>query len=85
MNARNGHLADSRTSTIAPVASETAPFVVTIDGKPYAGFVDRFSAEQALQMWRGEIDAGGEPVPPAERERRAWPAVRGRELSIVER
>jgi hypothetical protein len=62
-----------------------ASFVVTIDGKPYAGFVSRASAEMAVAMWLGEVDANGEPLPPHEKGQRGWPAVRGRRLEIVER
>jgi hypothetical protein len=72
-------------TTICPVPSHDALFVVTIDGKAYAGFVDRRYAERAVEMWRGEIDGAGAPIPAWDRERRAWPAVRGRKLDIVER
>jgi hypothetical protein len=70
---------------ICPIPSDGARFIVTIDGKPYAGFVDRFYAEQAVKMWLGEIDGAGLPVPFPEREIRAWPAIRGRRVEIVER
>jgi hypothetical protein len=70
---------------IRPIPSEGARFVVTIDGKPYAGFVNRLCAEQAVRMWLGEIDAGGMPVPPSAQERHAWRGVRGRKVKIVER
>jgi hypothetical protein len=62
-----------------------ARFVVTIDGRPYAAFLDRFYAEQAVQMWLGEIDGAGLPVPHTDRESRTWRAIRGRKVQIVER
>jgi hypothetical protein len=76
----------NRTSglVIRPMPDD-ARFVVTIDGKPYAGFRDRFCAEQAVGMWLGEIDGAGLPVPPKDREARAWRAILGKTLAIVER
>lgn len=70
---------------IRPIPCETAAFVVTIDGKPYAGFVTRACAEMAVLLWTGEIDGIGNPIPPSERGRRGWLAVRGKSLEIVER
>jgi hypothetical protein len=58
---------------------------VTIDGKPYAGFVTRAYAEMAIRTWTGEIDGIGNPVQFSERGRRGWSAVRGRSLEIAER
>ena len=70
---------------VCAIPCTSAAFVVTIDGKPYAGFVSRASAEMAIAMWLGEVDADGEPLPPHEHGRRGWSAVRGRRLEIVER
>jgi hypothetical protein len=70
---------------IRSISYENAPFVVTIDGKPYAGFVTRAYAEMAILLWRGEVDGIGNPVPVAERGQRGWSAARGRALEIVER
>ena len=70
---------------VRAIPCASAAFVVTIDGKPYAGFVSRASAEMAVAMWLGEVDADGEPLPPHEQGRRGWPAARGRRLEIVER
>ena len=67
------------------IPSESASFVVTIDGRPYAGFVNRASAESAVRLWSGETDGGGLPVPPHERDRHGWPAARGRLLAVIER
>jgi hypothetical protein len=64
---------------------DNARFVVTIDGRPYAGFRDRFCAEQAVGMWLGEIDGAGLPVPLKDRAGRAWRAILGKKLAIVER
>jgi hypothetical protein len=75
----------NNTQDIHAIPCNTASFVVTIDGKPYAGFVSRASAELAVAMWLGEVDAYGEPLPPHERGLRGWRAVRGRRLEIVER
>jgi hypothetical protein len=47
--------------------------IVTIDGRPYAGFADRAMAEEAVKLWSGEVTGS------------SWPAVRGRTLPIVER
>jgi hypothetical protein len=69
---------------VCPI-SERARFIVTIDGKPYASFVDRSCAEQAAGIWLGEIDGTGQPVPLHERHRHAWRAVQGRRVEVVER
>jgi hypothetical protein len=67
-----------------PISKE-ARFVVKIDGRPYAGFLDRFYAEQAVKLWMGEIDGNGLPVPYEDREGRAWSGIRGRRVEIAER
>ncbi len=69
---------------IRPIPFEGAAFVVTIDGRPYAGFINRSYAEMAVGLWSGEIDGFGEPVPPRDRARHGWAAVRGRRLEIVD-
>jgi hypothetical protein len=66
-----------------PVGS--ARVVVTIDGKPYAGFINRACAEEAVRMWTGEINGAGLPVPDQQRAGAGWLAVRGHAFSIVER
>ena len=70
---------------IVPIPTAGARAVVTIDGKPYAGFVSREYAQQAVHMWTGIVNGCGFPVPVEQRERAGWPAVRGRVLDIVER
>jgi hypothetical protein len=70
--------------TIRSISCESASFVVTIEGRPYAGFVNRAYAEMAVGLWSGEIDGNGLPVPPHERAGRGWPAARGRRLEILE-
>ena len=70
---------------IRPIPCEHAPFVVTIAQKPYAGFVTRTCAEEAIRMWTGEANGCGIPLPPEEREHAGWRAVRGLPLAIVER
>jgi hypothetical protein len=70
---------------ITRVPCEGASVVVTIDGRPYAGFVNRAYAEAAITLWRGETDGMGLPVPSSERTRFGWPAVRGHELRVLER
>jgi hypothetical protein len=82
--ARSSKAAGSSAGTVCPVP-DGARFVVTIDGKPYAGFLDRSYAEQAVGLWLGEIDGAGLPVPAQDREKRAWPAIRGRNVQIIER
>jgi hypothetical protein len=67
------------------IPCEGANFVVTIDGKPYAGFVDRRCTEKAVGLWSGEVDGFGDPVPHEERARGGWAVARGRRLEIVER
>jgi len=69
---------------ICPMPEE-AHFVVTIDGRPYAAFVDRVCAERAVKMWLGEVDGADEPVPYHERKGPTWRALRGRKVDIVER
>ena len=71
--------------TIGHVPCESAHYVVTIDGRPYAGFTSRACAEEAVALWTGNIDANGEPVPAHARERHGWAAVRGKRVEIVER
>lgn len=68
---------------IRSIPCERADFVVTIDGKPYAGFVNQIYAEMAVGLWSGEIDGNGNPVPQNERVRHGWPAARGHVLEIV--
>lgn len=70
---------------ICSVPCDGARFVVTIDGKPYAGFADREAAQNAMKLWAGEIDGAGNPIPPGDRARRGWKAVRGRRLEVLER
>ena len=70
---------------IPQIACDGAAFVVTIDGKPYAGFVSRASAEMAVGMWSGALDGMGNPVPLYERARHGWAPARGRRLEVVER
>ena len=62
-----------------------ARFVVTIDGRPYAGFVNRDCAEQAVRLWAGEVNGCGVPVPDAQRAQSGWLAARGHCLAVVER
>jgi len=69
---------------ICSIPCQRADYVVTIDGKPYAGFVSRAYAEMAVGLWSGEIDGHGFPIAPDERARRGWPAVRGHHLEIVQ-
>ena len=73
------------TQTIRSIPCRSAPFVVTIEGRPYAGFQTRQCAEEAVRMWSGEINGCGFHLPLADRERAGWPAVRGLSLAIVER
>jgi len=72
-------------AAIGHVPCSTALYVVTIDGRPYAGFTSRTCAEEAVALWTGEVDAHGDPVPPGARERHGWAAVRGKRIEIVER
>lgn len=76
--------ADFRDAAIRPIPCARARVVVTIDGRPYAGFGDRAAAEEAVKLWSGEVTGAGFPIS----SRPAvfgWPAVRGRMLGIVER
>ncbi len=73
-----------RDAGIRPIPCAHARVVVTIDGRPYAGFVDRATAEEAVRLWLGEVTGGGLPI----LSRPAgfgWAAVQGRSLDIVER
>ena len=74
-----------RAIVICAIPVGSAPIIVTIDGKPYAGFINRACAEDAVRMWAGEINGAGLPVPDYQREDAGWPAVRGHALGIVER
>ncbi len=75
----------TQSAEVRAIPCESASFIVTIDGKPYAGFVSRACAEMAIATWLGEVDADGEPIPPDQRGRHGWRAVHGRRLEIVER
>jgi hypothetical protein len=70
---------------IRPIPCTCAQFIVTIDGKPYAGFLTRAYAEMAVGLWSGEIDGGGLRIPLQLGGRHGWVAARGRRLEIVER
>jgi len=67
------------------VPCENAAFVVTIDGRPYAGFVSRAYAEMAVALWSGEIDGKGDRIPFDQRSHCGWAAARGRHFEIVDR
>jgi hypothetical protein len=73
------------TDTIRSMPCDRASYIVTIDGKPYAGFVTREYAEMAVALWTGEIDGAGVAIPANARPHRGWPAVRGRPLEVIER
>jgi hypothetical protein len=70
---------------IRPIPCASAEVVVLIDGKAYAGFINRAYAEAAVGLWSGDLDANGLPVPSHERGRPGWPAIRGHAVEIVER
>jgi hypothetical protein len=74
---------DLRESMIVPIPTSGACAVVTIDGKPYAGFVSREYAEEAVRLWTGLTNGCGFPVPVNQRDRSGWIAVRGRILDII--
>ena len=69
---------------IRSIPCSSASYIVTIDGKPYAGFVSRACAEMAVGIWSGTLDGNGFPVAPHERGEHGWAAVRGHRLEIVE-
>jgi len=76
--------------THVPISCGGASFVVTIDGKPYAGFVTRAYAGMALGLWSGDIDGGGLPLAAHESRRMSAGNMvgtqsRGCRLEIVER
>lgn len=77
--------ADFRDTAIRPIPCERARFVVTIDGAPYAGFHNRFAAEEAVRLWAGEVTGGGLPISAVDRATCGWPAARGHILAVVER
>lgn len=76
---------DVRDKGIRPIPCERARVVVTIDGRPYAGFGDRATAEGAIALWLGEVNGIGFPVIDGDRGRSGWPAARGHTFSVVER
>ena len=71
--------------SIRSIPCDGARFVVTIGGKPYAGFYTRECAEEAIRMWSGEINGCGVYLNAADRVEAGWPAVRGLALAIFER
>jgi hypothetical protein len=73
------------THVIRPIPCDTAPFVVTIAGKPYAGFYTRECAEEAVRMWSGERNGAGFVLRHDDRDDAGWPAVRGLSLAILAR
>jgi hypothetical protein len=85
VSARTEVRAKSPGQPVGSIPCEGAEVVVTIDGRPYAGFINRGCAEVAVALWSGETDGGGLPVPQDERTRHGWPAARGRLLEIVDR
>jgi hypothetical protein len=74
-----------RPRTICPIPCSGARFVVMIAGRPYAGFVTRAYAEEAINLWAGEANGCGMPLRASERDQAGWPAIRGLALTIVER
>jgi hypothetical protein len=77
--------AEFQDTTIRPIPCASARIVVTVDGVPYAGFRDRFAAEEAVRLWSGAVTGGGLPISSGDRAISGWPAVRGRMLAVVER
>jgi hypothetical protein len=73
------------THLIRPIPCGGAHFVVTVAGKPYAGFQTRACAEEAVRMWSGETNGCGVVLSLPDRTDAGWPAVRGLPLAILER
>lgn len=71
-------------TAIRPIPCAGARVVVTIDGRPYAGFSDRATAEEAVKLWSGEPIDEEAPFDPR-RAALGWAALRGRTIDIVER
>lgn len=74
-----------RHAVICPIPIGGARVFVTIDGNPYAGFLTRAHAEDAIRLWTGEVNGIGLPVPLEQRGACGWHAVRGHVLEVVER
>jgi hypothetical protein len=74
-----------RPTAIRPIPTGSARVIVTIDGRPYAGFLSRECAVDAIRLWNAEINGSGFPVPVEMRDRCGWQAVRGRVLGVLER
>jgi len=74
-----------RPTTIRSIPTGSARVIVTIDGKPYAGFLSREYAVDAIRLWNAEVNGSGFPVPLEKRDGCGWQAVRGRVLSVIER
>jgi len=74
-----------RRAVIQPIPIGGARVFVTVDGQPYAGFLTRASAEDAIRLWMGEVNGIGIPVPPEQRSACGWHAARGHVLEVVER
>ena len=74
-----------RSTTVRYIPTGGARVIVTIDGRPYAGFISRECAVDAVRLWSGEINGSGFPVPVEQRDVCGWQAVRGRILEVVER
>jgi hypothetical protein len=78
-------LPELRRAVIQPIPIGSARVIVTVDGQPYAGFLTRATAEDAIRLWTGEVNGIGIPVPPEQRSACGWQAARGHVLEVVER
>jgi hypothetical protein len=74
-----------RQAVIRPIPVGGARVIVTIDGQPYAGFLTRACAEDAVRLWMGEVNGIGIPVPPEQQTACGWHAIRGHVIEVVER
>src|SRR5262245_3180081 len=70
--------ADLQRTPIRPIPCAGARVIVTIDGRPYAGFTSRAAAEEAVKLWSGEITGSGLPLMRRAAAIVGWPAVQGR-------
>jgi hypothetical protein len=84
MESAHGYHNDSK-RPVGWIPCHNAEVIVTVDGKPYAGFINRAYAEMAVGLWSGTLSASGLPIDVHEHTKPGWPAARGRCLAIVER
>jgi hypothetical protein len=70
------------TEAVMPIGKwpERAPWYVSLDGHPYAGFYTKETAQEAAKLWAGYVDGLGRPV--TERAGVTWPGCEHRVIRV---